>query len=90
VDSGGSSSSISSYQPSGTEERYGEGARPSRSTLEPCLQDDPYASAFVSEPMQCWRMVHDRQLQATHCPEEPTGIGAPNAVACRDSQLKDR
>jgi hypothetical protein len=36
---------------------------------------DPYASAFVSEVGQCWRMVHDRQLQATHCPETPSWTG---------------
>ena len=28
---------------------------------------DPYANAFVSDPMQCWRMIHDRQGQADHC-----------------------
>ena len=35
---------------------------------------DPYASAFVSEVGQCWRMIHDRQMQAAHCPE--AGYGA--------------
>jgi hypothetical protein len=25
---------------------------------------DPYASAFVVEPMNCWRMVYDAGLQA--------------------------
>jgi hypothetical protein len=33
---------------------------------------DPYANAFVSEPMQCWRMIHDRQGQAAHCHETPS------------------
>jgi hypothetical protein len=28
---------------------------------------DPYADAFGSEVGQCWRMIHDRQGQATHC-----------------------
>jgi hypothetical protein len=34
---------------------------------------DPYASAFVMEPMKCWRMVHE--LQADHCPETPSWTG---------------
>jgi hypothetical protein len=36
---------------------------------------DPYAQAFIVEPMQCWRMVHDRQGQAGHCPEPPSWTG---------------
>ena len=36
---------------------------------------DPYAQAFVCEPGECWRMVHDRQGQATHCAEEPAYTG---------------
>ena len=36
---------------------------------------DPYANAFISEPMKCWRVIHDRQLQATHCMETPTWTG---------------
>jgi len=36
---------------------------------------DPYANAFVSEPMQCWRMIHDRQGQAAHCLETPAWSG---------------
>ena len=36
---------------------------------------DPYANAFVSEPMQCWRMIHDRQGQADHCHETPFWTG---------------
>jgi hypothetical protein len=36
---------------------------------------DPYASAFIAQPMQCWRVVHDRQLQAAHCPETPSWTG---------------
>jgi len=36
---------------------------------------DPYAKAFVVEPMKCWRMVHDRQGQATHCIEAPSWTG---------------
>jgi hypothetical protein len=36
---------------------------------------DPYANAFISEPMECWRMIHDRQGQATHCMETPTWTG---------------
>ena len=36
---------------------------------------DPYASAFVAEVGQCWRMVHDRQGQATHCLQPTTFTG---------------
>ena len=36
---------------------------------------DPYASAFVAEVDHCWRMVHDRQGQATHCREATTFTG---------------
>lgn len=36
---------------------------------------EPYANAFVAEPMQCWRMIHDHQGQATHCCQEPTWTG---------------
>jgi len=36
---------------------------------------DPYARAFIAEPMQCWRMIHDRQGQATHCVEPPSWTG---------------
>jgi hypothetical protein len=36
---------------------------------------DPYASAFVAEVGQCWRMIHDRQGQATHCRDVPTWTG---------------
>lgn len=35
---------------------------------------DPYASAFVVEPMKCW-LIHDRQGQAAHCLETPTRTG---------------
>jgi hypothetical protein len=27
---------------------------------------DPYANAFIAEHMKCWRMIHDRQGQATY------------------------
>jgi hypothetical protein len=30
--------------------------------------DDPYANALISEPLECRRMIHDRQGQATHYP----------------------
>jgi hypothetical protein len=36
---------------------------------------DPYANAFVAEYMGCWRVIHDRQGQATHCMETPTWTG---------------
>jgi hypothetical protein len=36
---------------------------------------DPYASAFVAEVGQCWRMIHDRQGQAAHCPAAPSWTG---------------
>jgi hypothetical protein len=36
---------------------------------------DLYASAFIVEPMQCWRMVHAAGLQADHCPETPSWTG---------------
>jgi hypothetical protein len=36
---------------------------------------DPYANAFRVEFGQCWRIVHDERLQATHCPEEPAWTG---------------
>jgi hypothetical protein len=36
---------------------------------------DPYAQAFIVEPNACWRIVHDRQGQATHCLAEPTYTG---------------
>ena len=36
---------------------------------------DRYAQAFTVEPGQCWAMVHDRQGQATHCPETPSWTG---------------
>ena len=36
---------------------------------------DPYAKLLVSEPMQCWRVIHDRQLQAAHCLETPSWTG---------------
>jgi hypothetical protein len=36
---------------------------------------DLYASAFIAEHMKCWRMIHDRQLQANHCPETPSWTG---------------
>jgi hypothetical protein len=36
---------------------------------------DPYANAFIAEHMKCWRMIHSRQLQATHCREEPAWTG---------------
>jgi hypothetical protein len=36
---------------------------------------DPYASAFVAEVGKCWRMIHDRQGQATHRMETPTWTG---------------
>jgi hypothetical protein len=36
---------------------------------------DRYAQAFTVEPGQCWTMVHDRQGQATHCPETPSWTG---------------
>jgi hypothetical protein len=36
---------------------------------------DPYANAFVSEPMQCWRMIHSRQGQATHCVQRASWTG---------------
>jgi hypothetical protein len=39
---------------------------------QPC---DPYASAFVAEAGECWRMVHDANGQATHCAQEPTHTG---------------
>ena len=32
-------------------------------------------AAFIAEPMECWRMIHDRQGQAAHCPEEPSWTG---------------
>ncbi len=35
----------------------------------------PSANAFIAEPMQCWRMIHDRQGQATHCYEPPSWTG---------------
>ena len=36
---------------------------------------DPSANVFVAEVGQCWRMIHDRQGQATHCREAPTWTG---------------
>ena len=36
---------------------------------------DPYASAFIAEHMKCWRMIHDRLGQATHCAETPSWTG---------------
>jgi hypothetical protein len=30
---------------------------------------------FVAQPDQCWRMVYSRQLQATHCQDNPTWTG---------------
>ena len=30
---------------------------------------------FVAEPGECWALVHSKQLQATHCREEPTYTG---------------
>jgi hypothetical protein len=36
---------------------------------------DPYGNAFVCEPMQCCKVIHDRQGQATHCRETPTWTG---------------
>ena len=36
---------------------------------------DPYASAFVAQAGQCWRMIHDRQGQAAHCLETPSWTG---------------
>jgi hypothetical protein len=36
---------------------------------------DPYSQAFIVEPNECWRIVHDRQGQATHCLETTTFTG---------------
>jgi hypothetical protein len=36
---------------------------------------DRYAQAFTVEPGRCWAMIHDRQGQATHCPEAPSWTG---------------
>ena len=36
---------------------------------------DHYAQAFRAEPNECWRIVHDRQGQATHCLETTTFTG---------------
>jgi hypothetical protein len=36
---------------------------------------NPYANAFVVEPMKCWRVVHDDKLQAGHCPQTPSWTG---------------
>lgn len=41
--------------------------------------DDLYGSAFVAEYMKCWRMIHDRQGQATNCLETPTWTGRCSA-----------
>jgi hypothetical protein len=30
---------------------------------------------FVAQVGRCWAMVHSKQLQATHCREEPTFTG---------------
>ena len=39
----------------------------SRESVSPMpAPGDPYAGAFVAEVGQCWRMIHDRQGQATH------------------------
>lgn len=46
---------------------------------------DPYASAFVCEVGQCWRMIHDRQGQATHCPEAPSWTGRWHAYRLASS-----
>jgi len=57
----------------------GLGREQSASTLPPVSpmprRGDPYANAFIAEPMMCWRMVHDRQGQATHCMETPSWTG---------------
>jgi hypothetical protein len=36
---------------------------------------DSFANAFISEPTECWRIIHDRQGQATHYMETPTWTG---------------
>ena len=35
---------------------------------EPC-------PGFIAEAGRCWQNVYDRNLQATHCPEQPTATG---------------
>jgi hypothetical protein len=36
---------------------------------------DPYPRAFVAEVGECWRVVHDYQVQASHRPEAPLWTG---------------
>jgi hypothetical protein len=30
---------------------------------------------FMAQPGRCWRMVYDRNFQATHCADEPAFTG---------------
>lgn len=50
-----------------------------RSTLDPVSSmpqpGDPYAQAFIVEPMKCRRLIHDRQGQAAHSLETPSWTG---------------
>ncbi len=43
-------------------------ARPLPSPGDPC-------PGFIAEPGRCWQMIYSRQLQATHCHEEPSWTG---------------
>ena len=45
--------------------------RPKSPMPEP---SDP-CPGFMSVPGRCWRMLHDRNLQATHCHETPSWTG---------------
>ena len=39
---------------------------------------------FIAQTNRCWRMIYDKQLQANHCPDEPSwtvGGSAPQATA---------
>jgi hypothetical protein len=39
------------------------------------FQPSDRSPGLVAEPERCWTMVHDHNLQVTHCRDVPTGTG---------------
>ena len=43
--------------------------------VSPMPEPDDSCPGFMSAPGRCWRMLYDRNLQATHCCEAPSWTG---------------
>ena len=48
---------------------------PPPSTVAPMPEPGDPCPGFIVQPGECWQMIYDRNLQATHCRQDPRWTG---------------